>query len=83
MKKLIIIGALFLAASATAQTSVKKDTKGNYYFIAQTIKKDTSIAIFTDKKGDNYPVFKTKTGRIYYERLSKSGNIYRVYLKEV
>lgn len=88
MKKLLLSVALFVAfiATSNAQTTVKKDSAGNYVAVKNAIEELKSIETgqtFTDTKGNVYRVLKSVNGKLYYNKTSlKTGNVYRVYIKE-
>lgn len=83
MKKIIIILAIFWAATGAAQ-NVKTDSKGNFIALSTGTRAKDSTATgktYTDSKSKTWPVFKSASGKYFVPRNSKKGNYYRMYLK--
>jgi hypothetical protein len=74
---------VMLSLCVSAQTTVKRDSLGNFYAVKSAKKESTKTGYtFTDSKGNNYPVYQNSAGRYFIIRTSaKTGKQYKQYLK--
>lgn len=84
---LMIVFAILLSLSSCAQSTVKKDDKGNYIAVSSkkvgvAAKPVATGQTYTDSKGIVYPVFITSGKKLYIVRVSsKTKKEYKQYLK--
>ena len=79
----LVIVALLVSFSIQAQTTVKKNSIGEYESIkTDTVSYSPTPDFFTDSKQVKYRIYQTKAGKYFVFRTSsKTGKTYKVYLK--
>lgn len=81
---LLICILLTISFIGYSQTSIKRDSAGNFHELPDSIKVMTGLKTglrFTDKFGKSFPVLETDKGKYFVVMRNKEGKLYRRYLK--